>query len=98
MPSPWLALSLLILIGLASASTIFHPNCSIPSQPVNLVLAPGVRGTFDILWTCVFTLLVCTWTVQHLNIPEQSLKELKTLWDGLKDFFRRKGCKSFRER
>ena len=25
----------------------------------------------DILWSCLFTIIACTWTVQHLNIPEQ---------------------------
>jgi len=25
----------------------------------------------DILWSCLFTILACTWTVLHLNVPEQ---------------------------
>lgn len=25
----------------------------------------------DILWSCLFTIIACTWTVQHLNVPEQ---------------------------
>jgi len=36
-----------------------------------LVLGVNIRGTFDILWTYLFTLLICCWTVQHLNIPIQ---------------------------
>ncbi|KAJ9602090.1 hypothetical protein H2200_013450 [Cladophialophora chaetospira] len=31
--------------------------------------SPNVRGTMDIIWTCVFTILVCVWTVVHMNVP-----------------------------
>lgn len=30
---------------------------------------PDSRGTFDILTTCVITLLLCVWTAVHLNVP-----------------------------
>jgi hypothetical protein len=36
------------------------------------VSSTDVRGTLDILWSCLFTLLICTWTVQHLNVPKQT--------------------------
>ncbi|KAI2466417.1 hypothetical protein F4781DRAFT_424060 [Annulohypoxylon bovei var. microspora] len=49
------------------ASLTFQPNCTIPPESTNLVLAANVRGTLDILWTSLFTLLTCCWTVQHLN-------------------------------
>ena len=29
---------------------------------------PRGRGTCGILWTCLTTLFLCTWTVQHLNV------------------------------
>jgi hypothetical protein len=32
---------------------------------------PNVRGTLDIVWTCISILLLCTWSVQHLNIQPQ---------------------------
>lgn len=25
----------------------------------------------NILWSCLFTVIACTWTIQHLNVPEQ---------------------------
>lgn len=31
--------------------------------------SPNTRGTMDIIWTCLFTVFICTWTVVHLNIP-----------------------------
>ncbi|KAF8861684.1 hypothetical protein BDZ45DRAFT_647304 [Acephala macrosclerotiorum] len=49
----------------------FRPNCTAPGKESNLVLSSNIRGTFDILWSSLFTLLICTWTVQHLNIPTQ---------------------------
>ncbi len=31
--------------------------------------SPASRGTFDILSTCVITMLLCVWTAVHLNVP-----------------------------
>ena len=56
----------------------FQPTCTTPETPVNFVASAGVRGTFDILWSCVFTILACTWTIQHLNIPEQRDRSKET--------------------
>lgn len=33
------------------------------------ISSPNTRGTFDIIWTCFFTIFVCTFTVLHLNVP-----------------------------
>lgn len=49
----------------------FETTCSTPSNSVNFVSSPDSRGTLDILWSCLFTLVACTWTIQHLNVPEQ---------------------------
>lgn len=38
---------------------------------INFVAAPNSRGTLDILWNSLFTIITCTWTVQHPNVPEQ---------------------------
>ena len=50
----------------------FQTNCTAPPVGVNYVTAPNTRGTLDILWSCLSTLLLCTWTSQHLNVPPQS--------------------------
>lgn len=34
--------------------------------------SPSVRGTTDILWTCIITLTSCVYTVLHLNIKHSS--------------------------
>lgn len=31
--------------------------------------SPNSRGTVDILWSCLFTVFLCTWTVLCLNVP-----------------------------
>jgi hypothetical protein len=79
---------------LPQTSASFQPNCTIPSETVNFVSSSNVRGTLDILWSCLLTIILCTWTVQHLNIPEESpesttwaqkLKQiLKSSWTKLK--------------
>ncbi|KAL8662253.1 MAG: hypothetical protein Q9202_004858 [Teloschistes flavicans] len=33
------------------------------------VSQPNGRGTFDILWSCLFTIFLCTWVSLHLNVP-----------------------------
>lgn len=31
--------------------------------------SPTIRGSMDILWTCIVTLVACVYTALHLNIP-----------------------------
>lgn len=54
-----------------SAYSEFSTTCSIPPADINYVTSPNTRGTLDILWSCFFTIIACTWTIQHLNLPEQ---------------------------
>ncbi|PYH90481.1 hypothetical protein BO71DRAFT_443866 [Aspergillus ellipticus CBS 707.79] len=66
------AVILLLLFSCrALAYTAFDTNCSVPSLAVNYVSAPDTRGTLEILWSCLFTIVACTWTVHHLNVPRQ---------------------------
>ena len=64
---------LFYFVAAAEAYKIFETSCSTPTPttPVNFVTSPDSRGTLDILWSSLFTIVACTWTVQHLNIPEQ---------------------------
>jgi hypothetical protein len=84
LPAPPHILLSVLFIQPSLASSTFYPSCSLPSEIVSFVSSPGVRGTLDILWSALFTTLICTWTVQHLNLPEQTpdycdwLNRLKT--------------------
>jgi hypothetical protein len=60
-----------IIVGVAQAYTVFNPICSTPEKPANFISSPDSRGTLDILWSCLFTIFACTWSVQHLKVPEQ---------------------------
>ncbi|CAG8282203.1 unnamed protein product [Penicillium salamii] len=64
---------LFCLLGLVQAYTTFNTNCTLPSDPpsFNYVSSPNSRGTLDIAWSCLFTIISCTWTIQHPNIPWQ---------------------------
>ena len=53
---------------IAQAAT-FNPNCTLPSSSTNFVAAPNTRGTLSILWNCLSVIILCTWNIQHLNIP-----------------------------
>src|ERR1700735_1559221 len=64
-------LLLCLVLASAEAYTKFDPMCSVPTTHVNFVSSPNSRGTLDILWSSLFMILACTWTIQHLNVPEQ---------------------------
>ena len=35
------------------------------------VAEPAARGTWSLLWSCLSTIFVCTWSVLHLNVPKR---------------------------
>jgi hypothetical protein len=49
----------------------FQPTCTLPSSSRHFVEAPDVRGTLNIVWGCVSIILLCTWSMLHLNVPPQ---------------------------
>lgn len=53
--------------------TTFSTNCTITNGVYNYVTGPNTRGTLQLLWSSLGLLLLCTWSVQHLNVPSQSL-------------------------
>ncbi|KAF2440837.1 hypothetical protein P171DRAFT_434593 [Karstenula rhodostoma CBS 690.94] len=59
---------------------IFHPNCTLPDSPPVFVSAPNVRSTTEILWNCISTVFLCTWSILFLNIPPQTRPRTKTQW------------------
>ncbi len=75
---------LVLLIGFAitaQAYSKFETACTTPANfPTNFVSSPDTRGTLDILWSSLFTIVACTWTIQHLNIPKQRTRQLKKGW------------------
>jgi hypothetical protein len=67
---PQLAMIFTILgLGLIGITSAFQPNCTLPPEHTLFVSGPNVRGTLSILWNCISILILCTWNIQHLNIP-----------------------------
>ncbi|CZR67162.1 uncharacterized protein PAC_17061 [Phialocephala subalpina] len=67
------SLVLFLLAPHAQASS-FKPNCTIPPPDTSYVSGPNVRGTTSILWNCLSIIFLCTWNIQHLNVPAQRPK------------------------
>lgn len=44
-------------------------NITDSHQRVGWASQPNGRGTIDIIWSCIFTLFLCVWTVLCLNVP-----------------------------
>src|SRR5579871_4585068 len=49
----------------------FSPNCTLPPDTPTYVSTVNIRSTLDIIWSCLSIILLCTWTIQHLNVPQQ---------------------------
>jgi len=60
---------LVLLIDFAAATTTFKPECSLPPPGTNYVAGPNTRSTLSILWNCLSIIFLCTWSIQHLNVP-----------------------------
>lgn len=43
------------------------------------IYQPNGRGTVDIVWSCTFTIFLCTWTVLCLNVPAKE----ETTWGAI---------------
>ncbi|KAE8444555.1 hypothetical protein EG329_014479 [Mollisiaceae sp. DMI_Dod_QoI] len=56
---------------MAAFNSTFHTNCSLPTTPYHITTAPNSRGTINILWTSLSAMFLCTWSIQHLNVPRQ---------------------------
>lgn len=58
-------------LAVVAAYSTFDISCTLPSQTVNYVSSGNARSTLDIVWSSCATILICTYTVLHPNVPEQ---------------------------
>ena len=74
----------LFIASVVDAFAAWQPNCVTPTQHVNFVSNPQVRGTMDIIWTCFAVLSLCTWTIQHLMVPvhkeQKKISAIRKAW------------------
>ena len=54
-------------------------NSTNPAPSRGWVSSPDGRGTLDIVWACLLTTFLCTWSSLHLNIPGTSDSGFKCL-------------------
>ncbi len=66
-----ISLSSLYFNDLTLHTMIYHPNCILPAESVQFIAAPGIRSTLEILWASVASIIACTYSTLHLNVPEQ---------------------------
>ena len=41
---------------------------------------PDGRGTLDIIWSCVLTMSLCSWSILCMNLPAQKETRMQILW------------------
>ncbi|KAL8357243.1 hypothetical protein RB598_002197 [Gaeumannomyces tritici] len=49
----------------------FTPNCTFPTASVGFVQTPPIRGTMEIVWSCVSIIFLSSWSILHLKVPPQ---------------------------
>ncbi|KAI0885763.1 uncharacterized protein GGS22DRAFT_134243 [Annulohypoxylon maeteangense] len=70
----------LILTNLCESSS-FKPNCTLPTTDTNYVSGSTIRSTLGILWNCTSVIILCTWNIQHLNVPAfRRADGIKKVW------------------
>jgi hypothetical protein len=55
----------------AIVMAIFSTDCTLPPHGTIFVQSPNARGTLDIAYSCLAVIVLCTWSVLHLNVPVQ---------------------------
>ena len=75
----------ILLARVVNAFAAWQPNCTLPIKNVNYISNPQVRGTMDIVWTCVALLSLCIWTIQHLMVlvykEYAKMSTIRKLWE-----------------
>ena len=55
----------------ATVMAIFSIDCTLPPHGATFVQPPNARGTLDIVYSCLAVIVLCTWSILHLNVPTQ---------------------------
>lgn len=60
-------------IGLSSQMYSFDPICSLPPAHTAYVNNPNVHNTSSIVFSSFTNLVLCTWSIPHLNVPIEAI-------------------------
>jgi hypothetical protein len=64
-----LAVACCLLSTGSGVASPFHPDCTLPPPGTSWVAEPSTRSSSHILWNCLSVIILCTWNIQHLNVP-----------------------------
>lgn len=84
-----LSIVVLALCPIVAGFSSFTPSCTALNETVNIVNGTSYRSTWDILFSSLFTIVACTWTIQHLNVPEQRNRRDSGFWGDQKWMLKR---------
>uniref|UniRef100_A0A0W0FKS8 Uncharacterized protein n=1 Tax=Moniliophthora roreri TaxID=221103 RepID=A0A0W0FKS8_MONRR len=68
-----------------SSSTLAASNSSTPFDPITgeCVDINGCRSLFDIFWSCISVIFICTWVAIHPNIPKVGTHPAVMLYENI---------------
>ena len=67
-----IALCTLFLFMPLSANALQNQSSQYSDATVGWTNEPPKRGSLDIIFSCLFTIIACTWSIQHLDVPESA--------------------------
>jgi hypothetical protein len=79
---------LLLAIAHHAQASTFNPECTLPPPGTAYVSGPNIRGTTSILFNCLSIIFLCTWNIQHLNVPaarSQPKSSIQGIWWAILD-------------
>ncbi|KAI1169646.1 hypothetical protein F4777DRAFT_572332 [Nemania sp. FL0916] len=59
------------VISVGELGSLTMSGCHLPDFMCGWVSGPNTRGTIDIIYSCLSTIWLCTWTCLCLNIPDR---------------------------
>ncbi|KAF9008027.1 hypothetical protein BDQ17DRAFT_1455760 [Cyathus striatus] len=79
------------VLNITANSTAFHPllllSVDAASNGTTANCSCNQRSTMNIVWGCMSTLFLCTWSSVHMNIPAPKEESWKILWRRLKTMY-----------
>ncbi|KAK4863607.1 hypothetical protein LT330_002385 [Penicillium expansum] len=68
--------ALLLLLGFVNQSLAQSNSTALEGWQLD----DNTRSSWDIFWTCVSTILACTWTALHISVPTRVETQAEYLW------------------
>jgi len=78
--------SLLIFLIASASSLSFTAAAETVHNATNVTTVGWVsdsdnkRSTISLLYSCLFTIFLCTWSAMHLNVPDKRDTSLRVFW------------------